>query len=169
MGYRDDFDKDLEVYLSQRKGRRIKAEDVIDWLRNIIPKRTVAPPVEMPPEIEPYHEAEKPKTIKEELAVIEAPDKDFEKKKKSILQMILDKINSFKQGKKPKEDFASTLEEEKIKDLVEKEMLLQDMKDLAKITLFVIKQLPEEDLKRFKNSSDFEDLKILLQKHGLIK
>ena len=46
---------------------------------------------------------------------------------------------------------------------------MQDLKEIAKIALFVIKQLPPEQLQEFKNSSDFADLKQILQKYRLIK
>src|SRR3989344_4786316 len=45
----------------------------------------------------------------------------------------------------------------------------EDMKEVAKIALGVIRQLPDEELRKFKQSSDFEKLKEILKKHELIK
>lgn len=44
-----------------------------------------------------------------------------------------------------------------------------DMKEVAKIALGVIRQLPDDELKKFKQSTDFETLKEILKKHDLIK
>jgi hypothetical protein len=44
-----------------------------------------------------------------------------------------------------------------------------DLKEMARITLGMIKQLPDQQLKDIKQSSDFEKLKTILKKHDLIK
>jgi len=44
-----------------------------------------------------------------------------------------------------------------------------DMKEISKITLNMIRQLPDEQLKKFKQSPDFERMKSILKKHELIK
>jgi hypothetical protein len=50
-----------------------------------------------------------------------------------------------------------------------KEHALTDMKEVAKIALGMIKQLPDEQLRTFKQSPDFEKMKSILKKHELIK
>ena len=44
-----------------------------------------------------------------------------------------------------------------------------DIKEVAKIALSVIRQLSDDELKKFKQSADFEQLKEILKKHELIK
>lgn len=46
---------------------------------------------------------------------------------------------------------------------------ITDLKEIAKIALGVVKQLPDEPLRTFKQSEDFEKLKVILKKHELIK
>ncbi|MBD3318825.1 hypothetical protein GF342_02860 [Candidatus Woesearchaeota archaeon] len=46
---------------------------------------------------------------------------------------------------------------------------LTDIKELGRITLHVIKQLPDEQLTHFKNSDRFSQFKHILEKHGLVK
>lgn len=59
--------------------------------------------------------------------------------------------------------------EELMREHMRADDALDDMKEVAKIALSMIKQLPDEQLKAFKNSPDFERLKTLLKKHELIK
>jgi len=44
-----------------------------------------------------------------------------------------------------------------------------DIRETAKIALKMIKDLPDDTLRRFKESDDFAKLKTLLKKHDLIK
>lgn len=46
---------------------------------------------------------------------------------------------------------------------------VSDMKEIAKIALGMLRELPDEQLKTFKHSSEFERLKTILKKHELIK
>lgn len=46
---------------------------------------------------------------------------------------------------------------------------IEDMKEIAKIALIAIKQLPDETLSTFKKGRDFEKLKDILKKYKLIK
>src|SRR3989344_775470 len=59
--------------------------------------------------------------------------------------------------------------EELVREHMRADDALDDMKEVAKIALSMIKQLPDEQLRLFKNSPDFERLKTLLKKHDLIK
>lgn len=66
--------------------------------------------------------------------------------------------------KRPDKDDATLLQAElKADDAV------SDMKEIAKIALGMLRELPDEQLKTFKHSSDFERLKTILKKHELIK
>ncbi len=49
------------------------------------------------------------------------------------------------------------------------EPALQELRDLAQISLGVIRQLPDEELKLFKQSPEFAKLKEILKKHHLIR
>jgi hypothetical protein len=44
-----------------------------------------------------------------------------------------------------------------------------DIKEISKITLNMIRQLPDEELKKFRQSPDFDKMKAILRKHELIK
>ena len=47
--------------------------------------------------------------------------------------------------------------------------LLQDFKVVAKISLTIMKQLPEQELLKLKGSNDFVKFKEILKKHSIIK
>lgn len=171
MGRRDDFDKDLQEYLASKKKKKI---DVMKMIKGIMPKPS-PPPVKLPPEIQTYDSQEEEKT--EEKPKVEILEEEKEPiveeygTEKPIWHKILEKVGLKSSGAVEKEEefLKERGEEAKIKELVEKEIMQKDMKDLAKITLFVVKQLPPERLAEFKQSSDFSDLKKLLQKYKLIK
>ncbi|MEM3153998.1 MAG: hypothetical protein QW165_00320 [Candidatus Woesearchaeota archaeon] len=44
-----------------------------------------------------------------------------------------------------------------------------DIKEISKITLNIIRQLPDEQLRQFRQSENFEKMKTILKKHELIK
>lgn len=46
---------------------------------------------------------------------------------------------------------------------------IADIKEISKITLNMIRQLPDEPLRQFRQSEDFEKMKTILKKHELIK
>lgn len=46
---------------------------------------------------------------------------------------------------------------------------IADLKEVSKITLNIIKELPDDNLMHVKQSPDFERLKTILKKHDLIK
>ncbi len=79
------------------------------------------------------------------------------------------------EAKAPKEGVLSKIfkkepaGEELLRTKMEAEDAIADMKEIAKIALNAIKQLPDEHLHEFKQSPDFEKLKTLLKKHELIK
>jgi len=61
------------------------------------------------------------------------------------------------------------LNEELLQTRMQVEDMTEDMKEISKIALSVVKQLPDEQLRTFKESPDFEKLKVILKKHDLIK
>lgn len=156
-----EFDKELSTYLLRRKKSQIP--DIVKWLKDLMPKPT--PPtvqVKLPEEIQTYEEKTKPQMKIEEETV-----QEYVPEQQNVLSFILDKLNRIGIKKKPK---ATEEEQEaKIKDIVVKEMAQKDLREIAKITLMAIKRLPEEDMKEFKESSEFGTLKKILKKHDLIK
>lgn len=65
--------------------------------------------------------------------------------------------------------FSKKEDEQLIRYRLEAEDAVTDMKEIAKIALVAIKQLPDDQLTLFKQGPDFEKLKFLLKKHDLIK
>jgi hypothetical protein len=173
MGSKSEFDKELGEYLSGRKKKKI---DVLGMIKGIMPKPT-PPPVELPPDIEAYGPEEQKKPEPQEPPKVETIEKDetldeeIQGTKPSIWRSLLDRFK-FKPRKKEIDEKDKIIEEEeegRIKEMVAKELMLKDMRDMAKITLYVVKQLPPERLKEFKESTDWTDLKELLKKYDFIK
>ena len=168
MGSKTEFDKDLSEYISGRKRKKI---DVVGMIKGLMPKPT-PPPVKLPPEVETYGEAEKkqePEKIEEPR--VETLEEEVVGEKKSLWQSLLDRFK-FKPYQKEIEQKDKMIEEEeegRIKEMVAKELMIKDMRDVAKITLYLVKQLPPERLKEFKQSTDWTDLKELLKKYKFIK
>jgi len=136
---------------------------MLKWVRNFIPKPTPPPvQVNMPAEVETYEEkiSIKPKS-KQELI------EEYSPEKQNVLNFILDKFSKLGWFKKPQ--VSEEEQEAQIKDIVAKEMVQKDLREVSKIALMAIKKLPEEDMKEFKESSEFDNLKKILKKHDLIK
>ncbi len=151
---RGEFEKELEQYIAQRRRARIKLPDFFSAFK----RKKKMPEPELPPEIQKYEEgspAELPETMPGEEET--EPEKGFVTKMLESLGLV--------GGKKP----ADQLPQEQVQQMLAKDELGQDMKEIAKIALFVTKQLPPEKLSDFKSSPEFERLKELLRKHQLIK
>lgn len=159
---KNEFDKELGTYLSRRK--KAEVPDILKWIKGLIPKPTPPPvQVSIPAEIQTYEEEKlvpKPESKKEVL-------KEYNQNKKNVLSFILDKLN--KLGWFKKTPISEEEQESKIKDIVAKEMMQKDLREISKIALMAIKKLPEEDMKEFKDSAEFDSLKKILKKHDLIK
>jgi len=174
MGRNNDFEKELNQYLTGKKKKKL---DVVGAIKGLMPKPT-PPPVKLPPEVQTYggEETKKPEKQPEKTQIIQEPEKEsldtgITGKRKSIWTSLLDRLK-FKPYKKELESKDKQLEQEeegRIKEMVAKELMLKDMRDVAKIALYLIKQLPPERLKEFKQSSDFTDLKEILKKYNFIK
>jgi len=59
--------------------------------------------------------------------------------------------------------------EELMRTRMAAEDAIADIKEISKITLNMIRQLPDEQLRQFRQSEDFEKMKVILKKHELIK
>jgi len=59
--------------------------------------------------------------------------------------------------------------EEMLRAKMQAEDAVADLKEISKITLNMIRKLPDEHLKEFRQSADFDRMKIILKKHELIK
>ncbi len=170
-----EFDKELSTYLSRRK--KAGMPDVVNFFKGLLPKPT-PPPVQMnlPEEVETYEE--KPAVP----AQIQQQPKPAQQKQEQTKEKILEEVQEYKTDQKNVLDFimdkigitrkqviSEEEKEAKIQDLVKKEMMQKDIREVAKIALMAIKKLPSDDLKQFKNSSEFDALKGLLKKYDLIK
>lgn len=78
---------------------------------------------------------------------------------------VYDKPSLLERVKLKKDQVVASLKKAESKS----EQPCSDIKEVAKIALGVIRQLPDEELKRFKQSADFETLKEILKKHELIR
>jgi len=65
--------------------------------------------------------------------------------------------------------FSSEENEENVDESKIDNVVLDDMKEIAKISLSIIKLLPPEKIITFKSSNEFSKLKDILSKHKLIK
>lgn len=158
---KSEFGKELGTYLMRRK--KAELPDVLKWLKSFIPKPTPPPvQVSMPAEIEAYEEkvSVKPEAKQE---IVE----EYTVGNKNVLNFILDKLRKF--GFSKKTIVSEEEREAQIKDIVAKEMVQKDLREVSKVALMAIKKLPEADMKEFKESSEFDNLKQILKKHDLIK
>ncbi|MBD3361374.1 hypothetical protein GF358_01130 [Candidatus Woesearchaeota archaeon] len=160
---KNDFDRELGTYLSRRKKAEIP--DIIKWVKSFVPKPTPPPvKVQLPEDVQTYEEekpAAKPKVQEVQL-------EEYPSEKQNVLSFVLDKLNKIGLlAKKPK--VSEEEQEIQIKQIVAKEMVQKDLRELSKIALIAIKKLPDEDRKEFKESAEFDALKKILKKHDLIK
>jgi len=160
-----ELDKELEVYLSARKRKK---RDVKGMIKKILPK-PAPKSVELPPEVQAYDASEEISKAEPKLDVDVVMEDEYEEERKSIVQKITDWLRPNPKEIHVDDQEREIFEEEKIKEMVGKEMIMHDLKAVSKIALYVIKQLPPEQLNEFKNSSDFAELKEILKKNQLIK
>jgi hypothetical protein len=97
---------------------------------------------------------EKIEKVEEELKEEGIEDKELEKEKSNLIMRF---VSRFRPERK------TTALQEQIFDLEE------DLKTIAKITTYVMKQLPAEQLQEYKKSRDFGTFKEILKKRNLIK
>jgi hypothetical protein len=101
----------------------------------------------------------KPKPKVELHEKVEVYEEEGKPKREGIKKKILDKLLI-------KQEPPS---EELLRAKMQAEDAVADMREVAKIALKMIKELPDDHLRKFKDSPDFADLKNLLKKHELIK
>lgn len=158
---KSEFDKELGMYLSRRKKGQIP--EIIKWIKGMVPKPTPPPvQVKLPADIETYEEKPQPKTEAKEETI-----EEYIPEQQNVFSFILGKLSRI--GAKKKPQITAEEQEVQIKEIVAKEMAQKDLREIAKIALMAIKKLPEEDMKEFKESAEFDLLKKILKKHDLIK
>ncbi len=151
---RGEFEKELEQYLAHRRKAKIKFPNLFRSLK----KKKKMPEPELPPEIEKYDEG----APAEPLSVM--PGEETEEKPGFMTKLFqtLGLVSVDKTG-------AEAIPQEQVQHMLAKDEVTQDMKEIAKIALLVIKHLPPEELESFKAGPEFSRLKELLKKHQLIK
>jgi hypothetical protein len=152
---RGDFEKELEQYISHRRRAKIKFPNVFKSFKSSKKKMH---DTEMPPEITTYDKA----TPAEPFEAI--PGDDDYPAKKGFMTKILETLGLVTVEKKGAE-----IAPEEVQKILAKDEVSQDTKEVAKIALAAIKQLPPEQLAIFKAGPEFARLKELLRKHQLIK
>ncbi len=152
---RGEFDKELEQYISHRKRAKLRLPDVFGAFK----RKKKMPEPEMHPEVQKYEEGS-PAELPEEMPGTEEEIVE----KKGTFTKILESL-----GLVGKEKSATNVPAEEVQQMLVKDEVTQDMKEIAKIALLVIKKLPPEQMSDFKASTEFERLKELLRKHQLIK
>lgn len=150
MDDKDEFSQELEDYIGQRTKSRFNIGELFGRLK---PKK------KMPEKVEGFEMQEEEKIVEEPAEeVINEPEELTTKEKGNVVKF-LEKVGLISQEEN----------ESKAQQLLEKDETKDDLREVAKITLAVIKQLPEDQMGAFKSSPDFERLKTVLRKHGLIK
>lgn len=150
---RGEFERELEEYIAQRRRAKIKFPNIFAQLKR--PKKMPEP--EFPPEIRQYEEGSPAEPV-------EVMPGEEEAQSKGIVTKILETL-----GIVTVEQRSEEIPQEQVQQMLAKDEINQDMKEIAKIALHVIKQLPSEELASFKSSPEFGRLKELLKKHQLIK
>jgi hypothetical protein len=151
---RGEFEKEMEYYIAQRR----KAKGIPGLFGGFKPKKKMEP--ELPPEVQKYDEttpAEIPETM---------PGEEDYPEKKGFFTRLLESMGLVSAEKTDKPADVPT---EEVQRMIAKDEVTQDFKEVAKIALNVVKQLPDDRLTGFKSSQEFVRLKELLKKHQLIK
>ena len=151
---REEFEKELDQYIAQRRRAKIRFPDIG---RMFAAKHKKMPEPELPPEIQKYEE-DTPAEIPEAM-----PGEDVQPQK-GFFTKLLESL-----GLVTTEEKAEEVPAEQVQQMLAKDNLAQDTKEIAKIALSIIKQLPPEQLASFKAGPEFSRLKELLRKHQLIK
>ncbi len=134
-----EFDKDMEEYIHARRKAGISLKNLKEILQKLIPKRKLPDHIELHEEVEVYHEKTPQPVHKDSML-----SKLFQKKE-------------------------APTNEEMLRAKMAVEDTIADIKEISKITLNMIRQLPDEELKKFRQSPDFDKMKTILRKHELIK
>jgi hypothetical protein len=153
---RGEFERELEEYIAQRRKAKIKFPNIFSGFK-AKPKKM--PEAELPPEIQKYEEGSPPEPLET------IPGEEGSPAEKGFFTKILETLGLVTVEKKKPEEIPA----EEVQKMLLKDDITQDTKEIAKIALSVVKQLPPEQLSAFKASPEFSRLKDLLKKHQLIK
>jgi hypothetical protein len=151
---RGEFEKELDEYIAQRRKAGFKFPNVLKAFARR--KKQVNEP-KLPPEVQKYDETT-PAEPYDSLPG-EKPEP-----KPGLFTRLLKGLGVLQTEEKTEDIPAG-----EVKQMLAKDDVLQDTKEIAKIALAAVKQLPEEQLSAFKSGPEFARLKELLKKHQLIK
>ena len=135
-----------------------RANDISRELDTYISRRRTQEP------IEPV-QVQEPVVQEEVIPVVEdvSSDPDFVEKK-SWFSNLMEKVFG------PDEDeLVPEAVGEEVTNVVPSDELQTDMRNLAEISLGIIRRLPQRTLEDFKSSDDFGQFKEILRKHSIIK
>jgi hypothetical protein len=152
---RGEFERELEDYIAQRRKAKIKFPKLFGST-----KKKKMP--ELPPEIQKYDET----TPAESPEVMPGEEPEYPEKK-GLFTKVLESLGLVSAEEKKQQP--ADVPAEEVQHMLVQDEKHQDMKEVAKIALAVIKQLPPDELATFKSSPEFSRLKELLKKHQLIK
>ena len=170
VGRRKELDREISSYISglRKKEKRV----LVDFLKRLKGKKK-PPKAELHPEVSTYGtQEEKPKKAKEEEkeeyrkreSAEEAPASELEEEyveevqKQGWISRLVSRI------------FVKSREEEELEEASDELAEdIQDMKTIAEIATKVMKKLPPEEMKKFKESDEFHIFKEILKKRELIK
>jgi hypothetical protein len=154
---RGEFERELEQYLAQRRRAKMKFPSITGFFKT----KKKMPEPELPPEVHKYDETT-PAEVPEPMPGEEAAE---EQSRKGFFTRFLEGIGLVTVDQQQPEQIPT----EEVQQMLAKDDLTQDTKEIARIALQVIKQLPPDQLSTFKASPEFDRLKELLKKHQLIK
>jgi len=165
---RDDFDRDLENYLHARR----KGSGVRSFFNSLFATAPKSRPPAAPREAHVRDEVSRAiKEHKEETRQETAKTQEYiEVKVQEEPEIKKEHAHSegfFARFFGKKEEPVST--ESNLITKKEKEEAVNDLKEVAKITLRAIQNCPDENVHKFKQSTDFLKLKTVLRKYDLIK
>lgn len=165
---RDDFDRDLENYLHARR----KGSGVRSFFNSLFATAPKSRPPASPREAHVRDEVTK--AIEEHKAKPKQPvakNQDYvEVKVQEAPEIKAEHAHSegfFSRFFGKKEEPVTT--EPNLVAKEEKQEVVNDLKEVAKITLRAIQNCPDENVHKFKQSTDFLKLKTVLRKYDLIK
>jgi hypothetical protein len=139
---REELDDDLSDYISARKRKKINFKKIFSFSA----------------EMKPYKEEKLEMTVQavENSAAAAKLEKEYEFEKAGWFGGFLASIG-LKKKESPKEEFPA------------EDPMFDDMRSLAKISMMVMRNLPQPVLADFKETPEFAKFKEILKKHNLIR
>ena len=138
---REELEEDLSDYISARKRKKINFKKIFAFSA----------------EMRPYKEEKLEMTVKavENSTAAAKLEKEYESEKAGWFGGLLASIG-LKKKEAPKEEFVE-------------EPMIEDLRSMAKISMMVMRNLPQPVLADFKETPEFIKFKEILKKHNLIK